>query len=62
MTVRAPRLLLRPAATVDGFEADEPQAKVVRLAKGSHYIFTSNPTEVEREMNAFMDGLVNGAK
>jgi pimeloyl-ACP methyl ester carboxylesterase len=45
------------AATVDGFEADVPQAKVVRIAGGSHYIFTTNPAEVEREMNAFMDAL-----
>jgi pimeloyl-ACP methyl ester carboxylesterase len=49
-------------ATVDGFEADVPQAKVVRLAKGTHYIFTSNPAEVEREMNAFMDGLSKRAR
>jgi len=46
-------------ATVNGFEADVPQAKVVRLAHGTHYIFTSNPAEVEREMNSFMDGLPN---
>jgi non-heme chloroperoxidase len=45
------------AAQVDGFEAGVPQAKVVRIANGEHYIFRSNPTEVEREMNAFMDGL-----
>jgi hypothetical protein len=42
---------------VDFFEAGVPQAKVVRIVNGAHYIFRSNPAEVEREMNAFMDGL-----
>jgi pimeloyl-ACP methyl ester carboxylesterase len=45
------------AAQVDAFEAGVPQAKVVRIAHGAHYIFRSNPAEVEREMNGFMDGL-----
>ncbi|HEY6457366.1 MAG TPA: alpha/beta hydrolase [Steroidobacteraceae bacterium] len=45
------------AAQVDAFEAGVPQAKVVRIANGQHYIFRSNLAEVEREMNAFMDGL-----
>jgi non-heme chloroperoxidase len=45
------------AAQVDFFEAGVPQAKVVRIVNGAHYIFRSNPAEVEREMNAFMDGL-----
>ncbi len=45
------------AAFVDGFEADVPQAKVMRIANGEHYIFRSNPDDVERAMNAFMDGL-----
>ena len=50
------------AAIVDGFEAGVPQAKVVRVAKGEHYIFRSNPDEVERAMNAFMDGLPKGGR
>lgn len=50
------------AATVEGFKAGVPQAKVVSLANGTHYIFTSNPAEVEREMNAFMDGLPKGTR
>jgi pimeloyl-ACP methyl ester carboxylesterase len=45
------------AAFVDGFEADVPQARVVRIPNAEHYIFRSNPDEVERAMNAFMDGL-----
>jgi len=27
-----------------------------------HYIFRSNPAEVEREMNAFMDALAKGGR
>jgi pimeloyl-ACP methyl ester carboxylesterase len=50
------------AAYVDGFEADVPQARVVRIANGTHYVFQSNPAEVEREMNAFMDGLAKGTR
>jgi len=45
------------AAIVDGFEAGVPQAKVVRIANAEHYIFRSNPSEVELQMNAFMDAL-----
>jgi hypothetical protein len=33
-----------------------PGAKVVKLDNGQHYIYRSNPTDVVREMNAFMDG------
>jgi pimeloyl-ACP methyl ester carboxylesterase len=49
-------------AYMDGFETGAPQAKVVRLANGDHYVFQSNPAEVEREMNAFMDGLVQAPR
>jgi hypothetical protein len=29
----------------------------VRIAKANHYIWRSNPDDVLREMNAFMDAL-----
>lgn len=34
-----------------------PQAKVVKLPYADHFVWRSNSDEVEREMNAFMDGL-----
>jgi pimeloyl-ACP methyl ester carboxylesterase len=37
--------------------ARNPTAKVVKLPFADHYIWRSNPDDVEREMNAFMDGL-----
>jgi non-heme chloroperoxidase len=47
----------RNEAQVRRFEAGNPRAKVVRLANAQHAIFLSNPEDVAREMNAFMDGL-----
>ena len=43
-------------AQADAYEVGNPQAKIVRLPYADHYVFRSNETEVEREMNAFMDG------
>ncbi len=37
--------------------AQYPDAKIVKLAYADHFIWRSNPDEVEREMNGFMDGL-----
>jgi pimeloyl-ACP methyl ester carboxylesterase len=37
--------------------AKNPTAKVVKLPFADHFIWRSNPDDVEREMNAFMDGL-----
>lgn len=44
-------------AQADAFAAANPSAHVVRLQKAEHSIWLSNPDAVEREMNAFMDGL-----
>jgi pimeloyl-ACP methyl ester carboxylesterase len=43
--------------TADLFEAGNPNAKVVRIGNSDHDVFNSNPAEVAREMNAFMDRL-----
>jgi non-heme chloroperoxidase len=45
------------AVQADAFAAANPSARVVRLQKAEHAIWLSNPDEVEREMNAFLDGL-----
>ena len=39
------------------FEKSAPNARVIRIANASHYIYRSNEADVIREMNAFMDGL-----
>lgn len=36
-------------------ETGMPNAKIVKLPYANHYLFRSNETDVEREMNAFMD-------
>ena len=41
------------------FEKQSPNARVVRIANASHYIYRSNEADVEREMNAFMDALAH---
>ena len=46
----------RRAAQAAAVEAGMPNAKVVKLPYANHYLFRSNEAEVEREMNAFMDG------
>jgi hypothetical protein len=45
------------AARADLFERTAPHARVVRIAKASHYIWRSDEAQVEQEMNTFMDGL-----
>jgi pimeloyl-ACP methyl ester carboxylesterase len=47
--------LERRAAQAAAVEAGMTNAKVIRLAYANHYLFRSNETEVEREMNVFMD-------
>ncbi len=46
--------IVRTERQVKAFELQVPSAKVVRLPHASHVIFKSNPTEVLREMNAFI--------
>jgi len=46
--------IVRTERQVKAFERQVPSAKVVRLPHASHVIFKSNPTEVLREMNAFI--------
>jgi non-heme chloroperoxidase len=45
------------AEQADAIAAMQPTAHVVRIANADHFIYRSNPDQVEREMNAFMDGL-----
>ncbi len=45
------------AAQIQAFEMGVPTAQVVRLQNADHYVFKSNETEVEREMNAFLSKL-----
>jgi len=45
------------AAQAYAVQRANPSARVVRIAKATHLIFRSNPEDVEREMNAFMDDL-----
>ena len=48
--------LERRAAQAAAVEAGMTNAKVIKLPYANHYLFRSNEAEVEREMNAFMDG------
>jgi pimeloyl-ACP methyl ester carboxylesterase len=41
----------------DAFQAGNPTARVVRLANADHELWATHEADVEREMNAFMDGL-----
>jgi pimeloyl-ACP methyl ester carboxylesterase len=43
--------------TADAIQADYPKARIVRLPFARHQVWNSNPADVAREMNAFMDGL-----
>jgi hypothetical protein len=43
--------------SADAFAAGNPRAKAVRIANADHDVFNSNPKDVAREMNAFMDRL-----
>lgn len=49
--------LVRTGAQAKAFEAGVPNARVVRIAHASHFIFGSNEADVLREMNAFIGGL-----
>jgi non-heme chloroperoxidase len=49
--------LLAQASAFEGISS----AHVVTLANADHYVFRSNPADVAREMNAFMDGLGKSA-
>jgi non-heme chloroperoxidase len=51
------KILAAAAARSAYFEKESPNARVVRIAKASHYIWRSNEADVLREMNAFMDKL-----
>ena len=51
------RIMAGDAARADLFEKSAPNARVIRIANASHYIYRSNEADVLREMNAFMDGL-----
>jgi non-heme chloroperoxidase len=42
---------------IDAFQSHLPNARVVRLPYANHSVFRSNATDVEREMNAFMQTL-----
>ncbi len=45
------------ADQADAVAAMEPAAHIVQIPYAKHFIHLSNPDQVEREMNAFMDGL-----
>jgi non-heme chloroperoxidase len=51
------RIMAGDAARADLFEKSAPNARLVRIANASHYIWRSNEAQVEQEMNAFMDTL-----
>ena len=51
------RVMAADDARADLFEKMASHARVVRIAKASHYIWRSNEAQVEQEMNAFMHGL-----
>jgi pimeloyl-ACP methyl ester carboxylesterase len=51
------KIMAAAAARSAYFEKQNPNARVVRIAKASHYIWRSNEADVIREMNAFMDAL-----
>ena len=57
--VRADKLAhdLIDGKTADLFAMGNPKAKVVRIANSEHDVFNSNPAEVARKMDAFMNGL-----
>lgn len=51
------KILAADAARSAHFEKENPNAKVIRIANASHYVYRSNQADVLREMNAFMDAL-----
>ena len=42
---------------ITAFQRGIPQARVVRLAHATHYVFRSNESDVLHELRAFIDGL-----
>ena len=42
---------------ISAFFEEGAHARVIRIANASHFIWRSNETQVEQEMNAFMDSL-----
>lgn len=55
------KIMAADAARADAFEKANPQARVVRIANASHFIWRSNEADVLREMNAFMDSAAGAA-
>ena len=53
------KIMAADAARAEAFEKANPQARVVRIANASHFIWRSNEADVLREMNAFLDSLAN---
>jgi hypothetical protein len=51
------KIMAAHTARADLFEKSAPNARVIRIANASHYIYRSNEADVLREMNAFLDGL-----
>ena len=51
------KIMAAAAARSAYFEKQSPNARVVRIAKASHYVYRSNEADVLREMNIFMDAL-----
>jgi pimeloyl-ACP methyl ester carboxylesterase len=51
------RIMAADAARADLFEKTAPQARVLRIAGASHYIYRSSEADVIREMNRFMEEL-----
>jgi pimeloyl-ACP methyl ester carboxylesterase len=51
------KIMAADAARSAYFEKQSPNARVVRIANASHFIWRSNEADVLREMNGFMDGL-----
>jgi pimeloyl-ACP methyl ester carboxylesterase len=49
------RIMAADVARADLFEKSTPKAHVVRIANASYFIWRSNPDDVAREMNEFMD-------
>lgn len=49
----------RGTAVADSFERGVPNAKVVRIKNAGHYVFQSNPADVMRDMDAFVESLPN---
>jgi pimeloyl-ACP methyl ester carboxylesterase len=51
------KIMAADAARADLFEKAAANARVIRIANASHYVYRSNQADVLREVNAFLDGL-----